>query len=83
MQVRRGYLSSPTPDPGWAESEAWRIRGAAQPHIWLIMADAHSTPIERTLLMNALFEAGGRVLYRQTAADAELLRLRFPPTSSK
>jgi hypothetical protein len=83
VQVRRGYLSSPEPDPGWAESEAWRIRRAAQPHIWLIIADAHSTPVERTALMKAISDAGGRVLYSQTAADAMLLRLRFTLTSSK
>ncbi len=83
VQVRRGHLSSPEPDSGWAESEAWRIRRAARPHIWLLIADAHSTPVELTLLMNAISHAGGRVLYRQTAADAELLRLGFTSTPGK
>jgi Dolichyl-phosphate-mannose-protein mannosyltransferase len=77
IQVRRGYLSSPEPDPGWAESEAERIRRAARPHIWLIIADAHSTPVERTLLLRAISDAGGRVVSTQTAADAMLIRLQF------
>ena len=83
VQVRRGHLSSPKPDSGWAETEAWRIRRAAQPHIWLIIADAHSTPVELTLLMNAIKDRGGRVVYRQTAADAELFRLGFTSTPSR
>jgi len=83
IQVRRGHLSSPKPDSGWAESEAWRIRRAARPHIWLIIADAHSTPVELTLLMDAIKDEGGRVVYRQTAADAELVRLGFTSTPGR
>jgi hypothetical protein len=83
VQVRRGYLSSRDPDPGWAESEARRIRSAARPHIWLIIADAHSTPIEPTLLMKAISDAGGRVLSTETASDAMLLRLEFALNSSR
>jgi hypothetical protein len=82
IQVRRGYLSSRDPDSGWAESEAWRIRSAARPHIWLIIADAHSTPIEPTLLMKAISDAGGQIVSRKPAADAMLLRVHFTPVVS-
>ncbi len=78
-QVRRGRLSSPEPDPGWAESEAWRIRVAAHPHIWIILADfTHGRLNEGAILMRAVAAAGGKVVFKRASADAVHLRLRFP-----
>ena len=77
-QVRRGRLSSFEPDSGWAESEAWRIRSAARPYIWMIMADYTHGPLdEGAILMKAVFAAGGEVVFRRAAADAVLFRVRF------
>jgi hypothetical protein len=78
-QVRRGRLSSPDPDPGWAESEAWRIRRAARPHIWIVMADfTHGSLNEGAILMRAVAATRGKVVFSRDAADAVLLRVRFP-----
>ena len=78
-QVRRGRLSSPEPDPGWAESEAWRIRKVARPHIWIVLADfTHGSLDEGAILMRAVAAAGGKVVFSQAAADAVLFRVRFP-----
>jgi hypothetical protein len=79
VQVRRGRLSSPQPDPGWADSEAWRIRSAARPNIWMIMADYTHGPLdELAILMKAISAAGGRVVFTREAPDAVLLRIGFP-----
>ena len=79
-QVRRGHLSSREPDLGWAESEAWRIRRAARPYIWIIIADYTHGPLdEGEILMNAVAAAGGVVVFDRATADAVLFRVRFPP----
>jgi hypothetical protein len=78
VQVRRGHLSSLQPDPGWAETEARRIRQAARPHIWMVLADyAHGPLDERAILMKAVSAAGGEVVFTRAAPDAVLLRVRF------
>lgn len=78
-QVRRGRLSSPQPDPGWAESEARRIRVAARPHIWIVLADfTHGSLDEGAILMRAVSAAGGEVVFSRATADAILFRVRFP-----
>ena len=80
-QVRRGSLSSREPDPGWAESEAWRMRKAARPYIWIIIADYTHGPLdEGEILMNAVAAAGGVVVFDRVTADAALFRVRFPRT---
>jgi len=78
-RVGVGY-SPPRPDPGWAESEAWRIRSAARPYIWVVLSDyAHGPLDERTILMTAVRDAGGTIVHTEAAADAVLYRIRFPP----
>jgi Dolichyl-phosphate-mannose-protein mannosyltransferase len=82
VQVRRGHLSSPKPDSGWAETEAWRIRQAARPYIWMILADyAHGPLDERAILMKAVTAAGGEVVFTSVTPDAILVRLRFSPAA--
>lgn len=67
-----------TPDPGWAESEAWRIRVAAEPFIWIVMSDfVHTGADERQVLMEAVENVGGTVVYSKSAPDAVLYRIRF------
>jgi hypothetical protein len=66
------------PDPGWAESEAWRIREAAAPFIWIVMSDfVHAATDERQVLMEAVENVGGTVVYSKSAPDAVLYRIRF------
>jgi hypothetical protein len=68
----------PTPDPGWAETEAERIRDVARPYAWVVMSDyAHPGVDERAALMNAVKEAGGKVVYTKETTDGVLYRLRF------
>ena len=72
-----GYVP-PVPDSGWAENEAWRMRTAARPYIWIIASDyAHGSMDERTILMKAVGAAGGEVVFSKAAADAMLFRVRF------
>jgi hypothetical protein len=74
-----GY-TPPQPDPGWAENEARRIRDAARPYAWMVLSDyAHPNLDERALLMAAVDDAGGEVIYTNQTADAVLYRLRFNP----
>jgi hypothetical protein len=82
-RVGVGY-TPPHPDPGWAESEALRIRAAAKPYIWIVMSDyAHGRLDERAILMKAVEVAGGEVVYTKATADAVLYRVRFAPGSGK
>jgi hypothetical protein len=72
-----GYTPA-APDSGWAESEAWRIRQAAQPYVWVVLSDfAHPRLDERAALLAALKGAGAEVVYTNETADAVLYRLRF------
>jgi hypothetical protein len=72
-----GY-TPPTPDPGWADTEAGRIRDVARPYAWVVMSDyAHPRLDERAVLMAAVNDAGGKVVYKKETADAVLYRLRF------
>lgn len=74
-----GY-TPPQPDAGWAESEAWRMKRAAQPYIWIVIADyAHGPLDERAILMAAVAAAGGEVVFTRAASEAVLYRVRFPP----
>lgn len=73
-----GY-TPPVPDPGWAESEAWRMRRAADPYIWIVISDyEHGSLDEAAILINAVSAAGGQVVFRRATADALLFRVRFP-----
>jgi hypothetical protein len=76
-RVGTGY-ASPTPDPGWAESEAWRIRESARPYAWVVMSDFVHPPLdERGALIAAVRDAGGEAVYSKETADAVLYRVRF------
>jgi hypothetical protein len=76
-RVGVGY-SPPEPDPGWAESEAWRMRSVAKPYVWIVLSDyAHGPLDERAILMKAVQAAGGEVVYTKATADAILYRVRF------
>ncbi len=79
-RVGVGY-TPPEPDPGWAESEAWRMRTAANPFIWIILSDyAHGPLDERAILIKAVKATGGEVVDSSATADAILYRVRFPPS---
>ena len=81
-RVGVGYVP-PTPDPGWAESEAWRIRQSARPYAWIIMSDfAHPPLDERAALIAAVKDAGGETVYVKATAAAVLYRLRFRSRST-
>ena len=81
-RVGVGYVP-PTPDPGWAESEAWRIRDSARPYAWIVMSDfAHPPLDERAALIAAVKDAGGQTVYSKETADAVLYRLRFRSQST-
>jgi hypothetical protein len=74
-----GYIP-PEPDPGWAESEVWRMRTAARPYIWIIISDyAHGPLDERAILMKTVSAEAGEVVFTRATADAVLYRVRFPP----
>jgi hypothetical protein len=78
-RVGVGY-SPPEPDPGWADSEAWRMRSAASPYVWVVMSDyVHGRLDERAILMKAVQAAGGEVVYTKAIAGAVLYRVRFRP----
>jgi hypothetical protein len=78
-----GYYPS-RPDPGWAESEVWRMQRAARPYVWIVMSDyAHGTLDERAVLMQAVEAGGGEVVFTHAAADAVLYRVRFHPASTE
>ena len=65
-------------DPGWAESEAWRIQEAAKPFIWILMSDfTHAGADEHQILMESVKKAGGTAVYRKPAANAVLYRIKF------
>jgi hypothetical protein len=85
VQIRTGGgYNSLEPDPGWAESEAWRMRAAARPFIWVVLSDyAHGPLDEGAFLLKAVAAAGGEVVFRKAAADAELLRVYFPPAGTE
>jgi hypothetical protein len=81
-RVGVGYTPA-TPDPGWAESEAWRIRQSARPFAWIIMSDfAHQSLDERAVLIAAVREAGGETVYTHETAAAVLYRIRFRSRST-
>jgi hypothetical protein len=82
-RVGVGY-APPHPDPGWAESEASRMRVAANPYMWIVMSDyEHGTFDEGAILMKAVKAAGGDVAYTKRAPYAVLYRVRFAQESDK
>ncbi len=72
-------LSGRTPDAGWADREAARIRGAA-PAVWLLIANSYAETTAE--LLTALEGAGGRVDLDTMVGGVRRLRIRFAPDSA-
>jgi hypothetical protein len=69
-------LSGTAPDSGWAAREATRIREAAAPEVWLILANAYATS---TATLVGTLEAQGGIRDRQSlAGGVHVYRFRFP-----
>jgi hypothetical protein len=63
-------------DTNWTGNEARRIRAAAVPQVWVLVAHSHA--LER-FLVPALEERGGRIVDSYEADGARLWRFRFSP----
>ena len=77
-EVRIFDLSKREPDPGWSENEAGRIRAAANPGVWLVLAHFYG-PEAR--LLRGLEASGARVTYRDFRRGAALVRYEMPAAS--
>lgn len=75
MQMTLAGLSQYSPDPGWAENEARRIRAAANPEIWLFFA--HHIFGEHEMVVRAAEALGGHKVFERLEPGAALYRLRF------
>ena len=64
----------PSPDPGWAENEAQRIRAAANPTIWLFFSHVDRSQDD---LLAALEREGGKLIARHPENGADAYRFRF------
>jgi hypothetical protein len=73
-----------TPDSGWAEVEAARLRQASSPRGWAVLGtDVPNTGIED--LLRAIEAAGGRPELRARRGTTRLYAIEFeppPPSSS-
>jgi hypothetical protein len=65
----------PQPDPGWAATEAARIRAASRPTVSLYAS--HFTAGELHPLLAAIRDLGGGVEFARTQQSAVLYRIRF------
>lgn len=74
-------LSALVPDSGWAEREAARIRGAASPTIWLLVANGYATAAIR--LVAAVSEVGGAQEMERVIGGVRLYRFRFGATTPR
>jgi hypothetical protein len=63
-------------DTNWTENEARRIRAAARPEAWVLMAHSHA--LER-FLVPAVEARGGRIEDSYQTAGVRLWRFRFSP----
>ena len=72
-------LSGRTPDAGWADREAVRIRGAA-PAVWLLIANSYAQ--STAALLTALEGAGGHVDSDSIGGGVRRLRVRFSSDST-
>jgi hypothetical protein len=71
-------LSGSAPDLGWAAREAARVREAAAPQAWVIVANAYAT--SAATLIVALGEAGGRIEMDSVAGGVRRCHVVFLPT---
>ncbi len=69
-------LTGSAPDSGWAAREATRIREAAAPEVWLILANAYATSV--TSLVGMLEAQGGIRDRESLAGGVHVYRFRFP-----
>ncbi len=67
-------LTGRTPDPGWAEHEAARIKRAGST-VWLLIANTYAD--SRAALFAALDSAGARLDSESTVGGVERSRIRF------
>lgn len=70
-------LGQTLPDSGWANHEATRIKTAAAPSIWLMVANAYAA--SGAELESAVQRAGGVRLIETVVGGVRLARYRFAP----
>jgi hypothetical protein len=75
-----GVVKASTPDSGWAENEAERIREVAAPTAWL--AFAHYAPASLKQLRSALERLGGHVTFSDVRPGVALFQYRFAGVDS-
>ncbi len=74
-QEGRGFGLPVVPDSGWASREAARIRAAAAPTIWVMVAHPYPTTVRD--LYRALVRAGGVLDLESAVGGVRLARFRF------
>jgi len=67
--------SQESPDPGWAENEAARIRATGARQVWVVTATSRTEPIDR--LRRALGQLGAVEEFGRLERNARLYRYRF------
>jgi len=70
-----GYGGAVQADSGWAERERDRIRAAASPTIWILVANAAPTTVPT--LTGSLERAGGTVDTAYVVGGVRVARYRF------
>ena len=75
LEARAFGLTNPLPDEGWSENEARRIRGIANPGVWLIFSHFYGP---EGILLHSLQAEGGQVTYQDLRNSAALMRYEFP-----
>lgn len=77
FQAGVGFVPART-DANWANNEATRIRAAADPVIWLVMADyGRGEPQENAEVLEAVAHQGGALELMNSAGNTRLYRARF------
>jgi hypothetical protein len=75
LEARVYGLTNSMPDVGWAENEARRIRGVANPDVWLILSHFYGP---EGILLSALEAEGAHLTYHDFRNGAALVRYEFP-----
>ncbi len=73
----RGFARPVIPDTGWAAREAERIRAAAAPTVWVLVANPYPTTVRD--LFAALQIAGGVLETESAVGGVRVDRFRFTP----
>jgi hypothetical protein len=74
LEARVFGLTNPMPDVGWSENEARRIRGVANPGVWLILSHFYGP---EGVLLRALEAEGAQLTYHDFRNGAALIRYEF------